>query len=122
MRLRDINQLQYWIYEWANKHMPDRTPADAIKKLTMEEVPELWRTYKETGKLDESELADILIIILDLCEMGGTDAVKIICDKMEVNILRKWKIEHGVLQHIPEEKWDGATAGHGSDDRRSKSF
>lgn len=87
------------IVDWADRLMPDRTPADAIKKLSMEEVPELWRELKETGELSEGELADIGIIWLDLCNMAGVDPLSIMQVKMQINHRRRWKIEYGVLQH-----------------------
>jgi len=87
------------IWKWANTIMPDRTPADAIKKLSMEEVPELWRSLKENGEVDEGEIADVLILALDICEMSGIDPLTAIHQKMATNIGRKWKFEYGVLQH-----------------------
>ena len=95
----ELAAVQRAIWEWANTIMPDRTPADAIKKLSMEEVPELWRSLKEDGKVDEDEIADILILALDICEMAGIDALDAIHVKMQENIRRKWKFEYGVLQH-----------------------
>jgi NTP pyrophosphatase (non-canonical NTP hydrolase) len=79
--------------------MPERTPADAIKKLSMEEVPELWRSLKEDGQVDEGEIADVLILALDICEMSGIDPLDAIHNKMAINLGRTWKFEHGVLQH-----------------------
>ncbi len=84
---------------WADSIMPDRTPADAIKKLSMEEVPELWRSIKDTGKVDPGEIADVLILALDVCAMSGIDPHAAIMDKMAINRCRTWKFEHGVLQH-----------------------
>lgn len=95
----ELQLVQKAIWEWANTIMPDRTPADAIKKLSMEEVPELWRSLKENGTVDEDEVADILILALDICEMAGIDALDAIHIKMAENIQRKWKFEYGVLQH-----------------------
>lgn len=87
------------IFNWANGIMPDRTPADAIKKLSMEEVPELWRSLKENGEVDEGEIADVLILALDICAMSDIDPMDAIHQKMAINIGRKWKLEYGVLQH-----------------------
>lgn len=87
------------IVDWANKIMPNRTPADAIKKLSMEEVPELWRALKETGKIDEGEIADVLILAIDIAYMAGIDPLRAMNKKMEINERRSWKFEHGVLQH-----------------------
>ncbi|KKN39782.1 hypothetical protein LCGC14_0739780 [marine sediment metagenome] len=87
------------IWNWANEIMPNRTPADAIKKLSMEEVPELWRSIKENGEVDEGEIADVLILALDICEMSCIDPAEAIHNKMVINMGRRWKFEHGVLQH-----------------------
>jgi NTP pyrophosphatase (non-canonical NTP hydrolase) len=95
----ELAAVQKAIWEWANNIMPERTPADAIKKLSMEEVPELWRSLKENGTVDEDEIADILILTLDICEMCNIDALDAIHIKMQENIRRKWKFEYGVLQH-----------------------
>ena len=95
----ELAGVQRAIWEWANNIMPERTPADAIKKLSMEEVPELWRSLKENGTVDEDEIADILILTLDICEMCNIDALDAIHIKMQENIRRKWKFEYGVLQH-----------------------
>jgi len=95
----ELAAVQRAIWEWANGIMPERTPADAIKKLSMEEVPELWRSLKENGTVDEDEIADILILTLDICEMCDIDALDAIHIKMQENIRRKWKFEYGVLQH-----------------------
>lgn len=95
----EVQVLQRAIWKWANTQYPERSPADAIKKLSMEEVPELWRSFRETDELDPDELADILIIVFDLCEMAKVDALEIIHEKMVINVQRKWTITHGVLQH-----------------------
>jgi nicotinate-nucleotide pyrophosphorylase len=98
----EVNEVQAVtraIKNWADKIMPDRTPADAIKKLSMEEVPELWRCLKETGQVDPGEIADVLILALDICAMSDIDPMEAIHLKMMVNIRRKWKFEYGVLQH-----------------------
>lgn len=87
------------IGRWADEVMPDRTPADAIKKLSMEEVPELWRALKESGKIDEGEIADVLILALDVCFMSGIDPHSAIQHKMSINRQRTWKQEYGVMQH-----------------------
>lgn len=87
---------------WADGIMPDRTPADAIKKLSMEEVPELWRSLKENGEVDKGEIADVLILALDVCVMSGIDPAAAIQEKMAINKGRKWEFEHGVLQHVED--------------------
>ena len=97
--VNEVQAVTRAIFNWANKVMPDRTPADAIKKLSMEEVPELWRSLKETGEVSEDEIADVLILALDICAMSGIDPMSAIHLKMSVNVQRKWKFEYGVMQH-----------------------
>lgn len=95
----EIHVVTRAIKNWADTIMPHRTPADAIKKLSMEEVPELWRSLKEYGEVDEGEIADVLILALDICAMSDIDPLTAIHEKMVINMGRKWKFEHGVLQH-----------------------
>ncbi len=95
----DLSVISRAIMKWADTIMPDRTAADAIKKLSMEEVPELWRSLKEDGEIDEGEIADVLILALDICELSGINPMEAIHQKMMVNCSRKWKFEYGVLQH-----------------------
>lgn len=97
--VNEIDAVTRAIFNWANKIMPDRTPADAIKKLSMEEVPEMWRALKETGEISEDEVADCLILLLDICAMSNIDPMAAIHIKMQENVRRKWKFEYGVLQH-----------------------
>lgn len=97
--LNDIGAITINIYDWADEIMPNRIPADAIKKLSMEEVPELWRALKDNGRIDEGEIADILILALDICAMSNINPAKAIYDKMAINRQRKWKFEYGVMQH-----------------------
>jgi len=94
-----INAIMIDIYNWAQEVMPNRVPADAIKKLSMEEVPELWRALKEEGHVDEGEIADVLILALDICAMSNIDPANAIKKKMAINRQRRWKFEYGVLQH-----------------------
>jgi len=94
-----LESLTKEMVEWANSVMPNRTPADAIKKLSMEEVPELWRSFKENGKIDGGEAADVLILILDICWLSGIDPVVAMHDKNKINRHRDWELKHGVMQH-----------------------
>lgn len=99
LNITELKVIQRAIWKWANTIMPERTPADAIKKLSMEEVPELWRALKERGAIEEDEVADCLILLLDICEMSGIDPIDAIQTKMVENLSRTWKFEYGVLQH-----------------------
>ena len=78
--------------------IPDRVPQMALIKL-LHEVGELFSDPSDPG-----ELADVLIIMLDLCKMAGHDPGKIIYDKMGINVERKWTRHpvSGVVEHIRE--------------------
>ncbi len=84
------------ITAWADQVFPGRTPQSALLKL-FEEVGELVRNPKDPG-----ELADLLIIALDLCSLAGVDAEKALTDKMGINWKRNWAVDQttGVMRHV----------------------
>lgn len=57
-----------------------RTYESAIRKLAMEELPELL-----LDPASPMEWADVAIIVLDLASLAGIDPVKAIRDKLEIN-------------------------------------
>ena len=91
---------QNLIAAWADTVAPDRTVFDAAAKLVMEEIPELMIDLKQDGKPSEEEVADVLILALDIASLCGYDADSIVANKMAINKGRKWEITNGMLQHI----------------------
>lgn len=96
------------IGQWADEVFPDRTVSDTVKKLSMEEIPELWRSMRDSGKsgfagkVDGHELADVLILTLDLCYLSGYSPDKIIAEKMAINRKRSWVTIEGVRCHVKD--------------------
>jgi NTP pyrophosphatase (non-canonical NTP hydrolase) len=83
------------IVQWADKQYPTRKPENALKKLAEEEIPELRENPDDAG-----ELADVLILTLDLCNMHGHDPATIIAQKMEKNRARHWVVlPDGTMHH-----------------------
>jgi len=90
----DIYELTSYIVTWANTVNPDRDPFVTLKKL-LEEIEEL-----QTRPGDGYELADVMILFLDLCHLTGVDIVKAVHWKMKINEGRTWELqEDGTLQH-----------------------
>lgn len=91
--------LRHWqleITEWASKTFPGQTPASKAKHL-----------HNEAGELmddpaDGEEMADILILLLNLAEMGGINLLAEVQKKMVKNRARQWNApdEHGVCKHV----------------------
>lgn len=89
--LREINKdIQTWLLEV----YPDRTLDQVIAKLS-EEIGEL-----QERPLDGWEIADVLILLLDLCDMAGFDPAKLVKHKMDTNKKRQWQIVNGLLKHV----------------------
>lgn len=76
---------------WADTVFPDRVAETALTKLAMEEVPELLIHRKKHG-IDGigTELADCLILLLDLAVIWGVDLEKALLKKMHRNVERTW--------------------------------
>ncbi len=90
--MRDITEAQKFIHQWANRAFPDRVPEAALSKLVLEEIPELLAHKKKYGPVGiAGEIADCLILLLDLCEIWGVDAAQALAGKMTINLQRQWR-------------------------------
>jgi NTP pyrophosphatase (non-canonical NTP hydrolase) len=91
-----VADLQANIAEWANSVVPNRTPLSVVAKL----LGELGELIASERMGDPSEIADVLILALDLAHLQGIDAAEAIKTKLEVNKSRKWKVaDNGCAQH-----------------------
>lgn len=100
--MKSINEVVSDVGMWANSALGvDREPAGAITKLAMEEAPELWRALRDTGVIDKDEIADVLILALDICFMANIDAEEAIRSKLDQNKIREWTKTNGVMHHVP---------------------
>jgi len=96
-----IQELQIQVHQWGRETFGDRTVYAPLKKMAMEEVPELLVKYAENGHIDPGEIADVFILALDICAMEGIDAGAAIRDKMVINRDRDWIIDKdGVGNHV----------------------
>lgn len=99
----DLRAVQDEITRWAQETFPHRTDHHAAYKLNMEEIPELMMHKKEKGTEDIGpELADCLILLLDLASLWEVDAVEALRSKMAINYGRTWNMDvNGIAQHLP---------------------
>jgi NTP pyrophosphatase (non-canonical NTP hydrolase) len=93
----NVHELQTEIADWADRIIPQRTPLSVICKL-LEELSELIASDKMS---DPSEVADIAILVLDLCHLQQIDLVAAVQAKMVINRARVWHVsDNGRAQHI----------------------
>lgn len=93
-----LQDLQREVKEWADQVFPHRTAQGALRKMIMEEIPELLN-----GGLDDpGEWADLLILLIDSSALRGINIVDAAFDKMEINKRRTWEIdsETGLMHHV----------------------
>lgn len=91
----NTKDLQRLVVKWADQVYPSRTLQDTLIKL-LEEVAELFKDP------NEEELADVLILTLDLFHLAGVAPGPALITKMKINIEeRTWKIDPktGIMKH-----------------------
>jgi len=99
--MSQIKDMQRDIVEWADSIIPDRLPEHAFAKL-LEEVEE-W----SKRPCDGHEMADVLILIFDVCHLVGIDMEKALKWKMRINEGRTWELnEDGTMSHVRDEDED----------------
>ena len=95
--MADIAKLQNEIAAWADELNPDRRALGLIAKL-LEELGELIASERVADPL---ELADVLILALDLAHIQGIDVESAITQKMAINRARHWRIaDNGSMTHV----------------------
>lgn len=91
----DIRKITELIQDWCDQVYPDRTRDQMVAKLQEE-----FAEFAERP-LDAWEMADIIIILFDLCNHLGFDIAKVVHHKMDINRRRQWRItEQGILKHV----------------------
>lgn len=94
----DINHLAIDIKEWADEVFPARTDQSMFLKM-FKEIGEL--VDAEDVEEQESEVADMLIMLLDYARRKGINPSIAIQKKMRINKTRTWRITPiGVMQHV----------------------
>ena len=95
--MTSIVELQHDIAAWADEVIPHRTPLSIVCKM-LEELSELIASEKMS---DPSEVADVAILVLDLCHLQGIDLAQAVTSKMEVNRSRTWTVADNMrAQHV----------------------
>lgn len=92
------------IYHWADATFPQRSFTIVQRKLTMCEIPELVLAIGagDVNSITE-EVADVLILLLDMCRLLNIDVLTALKTKMDINKSRSWTVDNfGVSQHVKE--------------------
>lgn len=98
--MANIDLMKMDVVHWIRPHLADsnRDPLNGAIKLA-EEVSELQHAlYTGDGNVAE-ELADCLILLLDIAHLTKTDLPAAFEEKMMINRGRKWNKVKGALKH-----------------------
>lgn len=92
----DLREITADVVQWCGEVYPTRTREQVITKLK-EELNE-WLERP----LDAWEMADLVILLLDLSNMLGFDIAKVVAHKMDINKNhRTWQVNgEGILKHV----------------------
>lgn len=96
-RSMSVHELQAEIALWADQLNPNRTALSLIAKM-LEELGELIASERQDDPL---ELADVLILALDLAHIKQIDLAAAVQAKMRINRQRQWRIaDNGAMSHV----------------------
>lgn len=99
---QDYYSLQKEVVEWANTVFQSRNEETIVRKLAMEELPELVIALSN-GDWDAAadEMGDVFILLMDLSHRLGIDILREASNKMVINRQRNWTINAlGVSHHV----------------------
>jgi NTP pyrophosphatase (non-canonical NTP hydrolase) len=101
----DIDIMTEEVVSWISPLISDenRNPFNTNIKL-VEEVSELLHSLHTGEGRVGHELADCLILILDIAHLTNTDLVAEFWSKMKINRERVWAEKNGSLHHNKEKK------------------
>lgn len=92
-----VSQLQAEIDAWISPLNPGRTASGTIAKV-LEEIGELIASERAHDPL---EVADVLILALDLATILGVDVTTAVRAKLAINRTRVWaRADNGALKHV----------------------
>ena len=98
----DFYKVQRQVIEWATSAFPTRDINTIIRKLCLNEAPELTieLANMNVGGIAR-ESADVMILLMDLCDQLGIDLLAEVMDKLRVNQQREWRTDAlGVSHHV----------------------
>ena len=94
----NVDSMTSEVVEWISVIIPDRDPMNTAIKMA-EEVAELQHSiYVNDGDAGQ-ELADVLILLVDVSFLLGINLADEFNKKMEINKNRRWNKEKGCLKH-----------------------
>lgn len=83
---------------WADRVFPKRTPWITLVRLAMRELPELYEK-----PADPLEIADAVILVLDVAYQQSIDIQAATVRKMDMNDGRVWEHrEDGMMYHVKQ--------------------
>lgn len=99
--MSEISLMQSQVREWITGILPSRNPTKTCIKLVTESAELLDAISSgHTGVDSQEEVADILILLVDISDQLGIDMVSAFNAKMEKNRKREWMVNNGSLSHI----------------------
>lgn len=84
--------------DWISKLLARRDSRRTVIKMSGE-VAELMEAVTLGSKDVASEIADILILVLDVAKLHNIDPAEAFYDKLDINKSRTWRPSGGCLQH-----------------------
>ena len=95
-----IKKMEKQVVRWIRGHIPDerRDPMNTAIKLS-EEVAELLHALYVDGANVGEEIADCMILLLDIAHLEDIDVSTNFKLKMAINANRQWKSDKGCLSH-----------------------
>lgn len=85
--------------EWIKSVLPNRVVGKTVIKL-VGEAAELLEAVSYLDKPTKAkELADVVILCLDIAELEDIDIVQAFHDKMDENRKREWVVGDGCIAH-----------------------
>lgn len=99
VRSANIYDMQEVQAAWVTEIMPCREYKKTALKLAGESLELLDAVHYGDINTIESEIADCLILLLDIANLNRVDIVGAFYDKMKVNKNREWAAKNGSLTH-----------------------
>ena len=94
--MKTLADLQEEVLEWAGGLSPHRKPQNTVVKMVSETSELLDAVLNERDV--EGELADCMILLLDLADMYDVDLIQAGFAKMQINREREWAVKNGVIR------------------------
>ena len=105
--VQTFDAVQRAVVEWASSAFPERSVRTVRLKLIQEAQELLLALALEKWDNIEDEIADVDILIHDLCALKGISRAAATLRKLEVNTRRSWRVDTNGLSHHVEPQAQG---------------